>query len=153
MRAGEVREPYGWRRDPAVPAFPDDRPVIVFDGYCSFCSGWARFIIKHDKARRFRLLPAQSPLGEALFRHFQLDPHDYTTSILIADGRAFLKAEGILRIFEALGLPWSLIRAGRLLPLAWRDRVYDLIARNRFRLGRRDRCYLTEKGDEDRFLA
>ncbi|WP_164076639.1 DCC1-like thiol-disulfide oxidoreductase family protein, partial [Stenotrophomonas maltophilia] len=82
-----------------VPAFPDDRPIIVFDGYCAFCSGWARFILKRDRARRFRLLPAQSPLGAALFRHFKLDPADYTTSILIEDGAAFLKSEGILRIF------------------------------------------------------
>ncbi|MGL4286950.1 MAG: thiol-disulfide oxidoreductase DCC family protein [Phreatobacter sp.] len=153
MSDGETLERYSWRRDPAVPAFPDDRSIIVFDGYCAFCSGWARFILKRDKARRFRLLPAQSPLGAALFRHFQLDPADYTTSILIEDGAAFLKSEGILRIFAALGLPWSLIRVGRVLPAGWRDRVYDVIARNRFRLGRRDSCYLTERGDEDRFLA
>ncbi|WP_164105569.1 thiol-disulfide oxidoreductase DCC family protein, partial [Stenotrophomonas maltophilia] len=88
------------------------------------CSGWARFILKRDRARRFRLLPAQSPLGAALFRHFKLDPADYTTSILIEDGAAFLKSEGILRIFTALGLPWSLIRIGRVLPTGWRDRVY-----------------------------
>ena len=144
---------YSWRGDPAVPAFADDKPLVVFDGHCAFCSGWVRFILKRDRARRFRFLPAQSVLGEALFRHLKLDPTDYTTSILIEDGEAFLKAEGIIRIGEGLGFPWSALRVGRLLPLAWRDRVYDVIARNRYRLGRRDRCYLAERGDADRFLA
>jgi predicted DCC family thiol-disulfide oxidoreductase YuxK len=144
---------YGWRDDPAVPDFPDDRPIIVFDGYCAFCSGWARFIQRRDKQRRFRLLAAQSRLGEALFAHLGLDPTELATSILIADGRAFLKSEGIIRIFEGIGLPWSLVRIWRVMPTAWRDRQYDFIARNRFRFGRREQCLMPQPGDEDRFLA
>jgi hypothetical protein len=31
------REAHSYRRDPAVPAFPDDRPIIIFDGYCALC--------------------------------------------------------------------------------------------------------------------
>jgi hypothetical protein len=27
-----MRAPYSYRHDPAVPPFPDDKPVIVFDG-------------------------------------------------------------------------------------------------------------------------
>ena len=38
-----MRTPYSYRDDPAVPAFPDDKPVIVFDGYCAMCSGSAQF--------------------------------------------------------------------------------------------------------------
>ncbi len=39
-RSGMIeREPYSWRQDSAVPAFADDRPVIVFDGHCVLCSG------------------------------------------------------------------------------------------------------------------
>ena len=58
--------PYSYRSDPAVPAFADDKPVIIFDGQCVFCSGWARFVLAVDRKARYRLLPAQSALGEAL---------------------------------------------------------------------------------------
>jgi len=35
QRAGSVaRAAYSYRVDPVVPAFADDRPVIVFDGVC-----------------------------------------------------------------------------------------------------------------------
>jgi predicted DCC family thiol-disulfide oxidoreductase YuxK len=152
MRDEQVR--YGYRSDPAVPGFPDDRPIIVFDGDCILCSSFARFILRHDHNQVFRLLPAQTPLGSALYRHYGLDPVDYETNLLIEDGLAYFKSTGSIRIFERLGLPWSAALAVRVVPSSLRDRLYDWIARNRFRiLGRRDACFLTQPGWEDRFLG
>lgn len=42
----EMREPYSYRGDPAVPPFPDDRPIIIFDGKCVLCSRFAQFIMR-----------------------------------------------------------------------------------------------------------
>jgi predicted DCC family thiol-disulfide oxidoreductase YuxK len=149
-----MSDPYAYRHDPAVPPFPDDRPIIVFDGLCVLCSGWASFVLKHDSRGVFRLLPAQTPLGRALYIHFGLDPENYETNILVADGGAWLRSEGSIRMAEGLGFPWSLARWLRLLPLSWRDRAYLLLARNRFRLfGRRDTCFAPPAGYRDRFLA
>lgn len=149
-----TRTPYSYRADPAVPAFADDRPVIVFDGHCAFCSGWAGLVLRRDRAGRYRLLTAQSALGQALYRHYGLDPVDYQTNILLAEGRVWLKSEGTIRMFEGLGFPWSLARVMRVLPLGLRDRLYEFAARNRFRIaGRRDACYLPPAGFRDRFLG
>ena len=145
---------YSYRTDPAVPSFADDKPLIIFDGYCAMCSGWAQFVLRHDHAGGYRLLPAQSPLGHALYVHYGLDPHDYETNILIADGLAWFKSEGSIRMAEGLGFPWSLAAVFRILPRALRDRVYESIARNRLRLfGKRETCYRPDKRYEDRFLA
>jgi hypothetical protein len=38
MRSAD-REVYSYRRDPAVPHFPDDRSIIIFDGYYARRSG------------------------------------------------------------------------------------------------------------------
>src|SRR5215471_18433670 len=92
------RPPYSYRRDPRVPQFPDDRPIIIFDGYCALCSGWADFVLRHDRRRRLRLLPAQTPLGHALYVHYGLDPTDYQTHVLIADGLAYFKSDAGLRM-------------------------------------------------------
>ena len=147
-------EPYSYRADPAVPAFADDRPVIVFDGHCALCSGWARFVLRNDRRGRYRLLPAQTPLGTAVYRHYGLDPVDYETNLLLQDGRLFVKSEGTIRMFEGLGLPWSLAAAFRILPLPWRDALYSVAARNRLKwFGRREVCFLGEAGWQDRFLA
>jgi predicted DCC family thiol-disulfide oxidoreductase YuxK len=148
------REPYSYRCDPALAAFPDDKPVIVFDGYCALCSGWAQFVLHHDRDEIYRLLSAQSPLGRALYVHYGLDPEDYETNILIADGIAWFKSEGSIRMAQGLGFPWSLARAWRILPLALRDALYETIARNRLKLfGRRATCYRPDSRYADRFIA
>jgi predicted DCC family thiol-disulfide oxidoreductase YuxK len=147
-------EAYSYRRDPAVPDFNDDRPIVVFDGYCALCSGWAQFILRHDHRRKYRLMRAQSPVGRALYVHYGLDPEDYETNILIDQGVASFKSEACIRMAEGLGWPWSLARVLRILPRALRDRLYGLVARNRLRVfGRRASCYVPGPGEGDRFLG
>jgi predicted DCC family thiol-disulfide oxidoreductase YuxK len=111
-------------------------------------------VLRHDDAGRYRLLAAQSALGHALYRHYGLDPDDYETNILIADGVAWFKSEGSIRMAEGLGFPWRLAAAFRILPRAWRDRLYDTIARNRLRwFGKRATCYRADPRFADRFIA
>ena len=144
---------FSYRADPAVPVFPDDRPVVVFDGHCVLCSRFARFLLRHDRRGRLRLLPAQTPLGQAVYRHYGLDPVALETNLLIAEGRVWAKGEGTLRILALLGFPWSMFQALRLLPTGWLNRLYDVIARNRIRwFGYRATCLLVDPGFEDRFL-
>src|SRR5471030_553880 len=149
-----VHAPFSYRDDPSVPSFSDDRPLIVFDGNCVLCSAFARFILRRDRRHLFRLMAAQTPLGAALYRHYGLDPVDYQTNLLIDKGRLWQKSESSLRIFERLGFPWSLVGALRVLPLALRDRLYGIVARNRLRwFGARPACYLPDPSEADRFLG
>jgi len=145
---------YSYRSDPSVPSFPDEKPIIIFDGKCVMCSAFARFVIRHDRRRRFRLLAAQTPIGAALYAHFGLDPIAYETNILLENGRAWFKMEGSIRIFEGLGLPCSLTAVARVVPPPLRDRLYEYIARNRLRwFGARASCYLPDPDEADRFIA
>jgi len=149
-----TREPYSYRTDPRVPKFPDDRPVIIYDGFCALCSGWARFVLRHDRRAKYRLLSAQSRLGRALYVHYGLDPDDYETNMLIEDGVARFKSEACIRMAEGLGAPWSLVICLRILPRSVRDRIYESIARNRMRfMGRRQACYVPEGRDRERLIA
>jgi len=149
-----MRPPFSYRDDPAVPRFADDKPVIVFDGLCALCSGSAVFVLRHDADGVFRLLAAQSTLGRALYAHYGLDPVDYETMILIADGVAHLKSEAAIRIAQGLSFPWSLAVAFRIVPHGLRDSVYMWVARNRIRwFGARTSCYRPDPKFAGRFLA
>jgi predicted DCC family thiol-disulfide oxidoreductase YuxK len=118
------------------------------------CSTSAAFVLRHDKAGAFRLLAAQSPLGTAFYSHYDLDPRNYETMILVADGVAFFKSEAAIRIAQGLGLPWSLAVISRVVPRALRDRFYAWVARNRLEwFGRRESCYRPDPRHADRFLA
>jgi predicted DCC family thiol-disulfide oxidoreductase YuxK len=147
-------EAFSYRRDPAVPPFPDDRPILVFDGHCVLCSRFVQFVLRHDRRRLFRLLAAQTPLGAALYRHFSLASQDYETNILIENGRAWVKSESSIRIVERLGFPWSLVAILRIMPLPMRDWLYEIVARNRLRwFGERTSCYLPDASVAERFIA
>lgn len=144
---------YSYREDPAVPEFPDDKPVIVFDGYCALCSGFADFITKHDRKKALRLLPAQSELGEALYAHYGLKPDDYETNLLIEDGLVRVKSDGSLAMLAYLGWPWKLLSISRIFPRGFRDWVYGIIAQNRLKwFGQKTVCHLPRPEDADRFL-
>jgi predicted DCC family thiol-disulfide oxidoreductase YuxK len=149
-----ARQPYSYRTDASIAAFPDDKPIIVFDGHCAICSGWARFVVRHDPKARYRLLAAQTPLAATLYAHYGLDPLDYESNILIADGRAWFKSEGTIRMLEGLGFPWSLMGVFRMLPRGVREWGYEALARNRFRLfGRHDVCFAPTPDIAARFLT
>ena len=125
----------------------------MFDGYCVLCSGWVSFVLRHDRRAVYRLLPAQSSIGHALYVHYGLDPQNYETYILIESGVARFKSEAAIRMMQGLGFPWSLAAILRLVPSRWLDRLYALVARNRFRLfGRRATCFLPDPRHDDRFL-
>lgn len=147
-------EPYAYRRDTAVPAFDDTLPIIIFDGKCVLCSSFAAFVIKRDTRKRLRLLAAHTPLGEALYHHFDLRYGDFDTYVLLEAGRIRVKSDAALRIFALLGVPWSLLVLGRALPRSWRDGVYDFVARRRVAwFGVRETCYAPDAADAGRFVS
>ena len=107
--------------------------LIVFDAACVFCSGFARLVHRFDRKGRFRFVTAQSQTGRALYIAHDLDPDLLLTNIVIKDGRAFTKMPAFAAAMRALGQPFALLSFTRLIP----DPVYDFIARNRYRLGRK----------------
>ncbi|MEM7192499.1 MAG: DCC1-like thiol-disulfide oxidoreductase family protein [Pseudomonadota bacterium] len=140
--------PYSYLSDPAVQNFPDNCQLIVFDGVCVLCNGFARFVARRDVERRFRFTEAQSPLGSALFRHYGLDDVHYETNLLIRDGRAYGRMEAFVLIVSQLGAGWPLVRAILLLPRPIRNWLYERIAQNRYKLfGRYESCPASRDGE------
>lgn len=115
----------------------DTPDLIVFDSDCIICSGFARFVAKHDRTARFRFVSAASTLGRRHYAALGLDPDLMETNIVIIDGRAHLKMASFTAVMGVLGWPWRLLTALRILPRPVADWLYDRVARNRYRIGRR----------------
>lgn len=128
--------------------------IVVFDGVCVFCSGWVRFLLKRDRAARFRFATMQSQAGRRLLAGHGLDPDDPVSFLLVEDGGAFTDSGAILRIVTRLGGAWRLAAAGYAVPRPVRDALYRWLARNRYRwFGRRDACFAPTPETAHRFLA
>jgi predicted DCC family thiol-disulfide oxidoreductase YuxK len=117
--------------------------VVVFDGICHVCSGWVQFLERHRIEPPFKLLPMQSEEGRALLAEYGIDPEDPATFLVLDHGRSFTQSDGTIHVIAALGGPWRIFEVARVIPRPWRDALYKLLARNRYRwFGQRNTCYL-----------
>lgn len=127
--------------------------VVLFDGVCKLCNGWARFLIRHDPARQFRLASVQSVQGQALLAWYGLPTDRFDTMALIDEAGLHVRSTALLRILSRLPQPWRALRLLRLVPRPLRDWCYDRIALNRYRLfGRHAVCLLPTADHAERFL-
>jgi predicted DCC family thiol-disulfide oxidoreductase YuxK len=123
--------------------WPDD-DVILYDGVCIFCSRWVRFVIARDAQRRFRFTSIQSGYGTRLARAFGIDPADPDTNAVIHGGVAYFKSDAALTVLSSLpGWGWVRVLFG--VPKPLRDAVYNLVARNRYKIfGKYDQCFMPD---------
>ncbi len=136
------------------PSPPDTGAIVVFDGVCVLCSGWVGFLLRHDRARQFRFAAMQDAAGRALLAAHGLDADDPMSFLLLDPSGARTDSDAIVAVLVRLGGPWRAASLLRVLPRGLRDRMYRVLARNRYRwFGRRDACYLPPEGECDRFLA
>ncbi len=65
-----------------------------------------------------------------------------------------VRSEAAIALAEYLGGPWRLFRAARIVPRAWRDWVYDFVARHRHAIfDDGPHCLVPPAGARDRFLG
>ncbi len=127
-------------------------PVIVFDGVCVLCNGWVRFLLKHDRAGRYRFAAMQSDAGRALLAGHGLDPDDPASFLLVDGDDAWTDSDAIGRVLTGLGGMWRLAGVIAWVPRFLRDPFYRWIARNRYRLFGTTACHVPTEEQRARFL-
>ena len=132
--------------------------LVLYDGVCAFCHGTVQFVLPRDRAHRFDFATLQSPTGRRWLETFARNPHDFDTFVLVTKYRGpapamETKARAALSVAGELGFPWRLLRVLRVLPQAWLDAAYDLIAKNRYRFFERyDTCPIPSAEQRARFV-
>ncbi|WP_226010612.1 thiol-disulfide oxidoreductase DCC family protein [Halomicrobium salinisoli] len=139
-------------RDPAAVVDDVDRPVLLFDGVCNLCNALVRFVVRFDAEGRFLFAPLQSDVGREFLRRHGRPTEDFDTMVLVEDGECYEKSTAALRTFRYLDGPWPLLYPMSYLPVGLRDRVYDLVAENRYRIfGKKEECPVPEPEIRERF--
>jgi predicted DCC family thiol-disulfide oxidoreductase YuxK len=129
--------------------WPDD-DVILYDGVCVFCSRWVGFVAARDVQQRVRFTAIQSGYGTRLAQAFGIDPEDPDTNAVIHGGVAYFKSDAALTVLSNLPR-WG--RALRVVPKPLRDAVYNLVARNRYRIfGKYEECFVPDAGMRARVM-
>ena len=86
------------------------------------------------------------------------NPDDLTSFYVVADfrtpnARVVTKSDAALFVAGQLGWPWKLARVAGVFPKALRDRLYDVVARTRYRVfGRYEQCLIPREESRSRFV-
>lgn len=128
--------------------------IVIFDTDCVLCSRWVKFILRHEATDDIQFASSRKPNGRNLAEEFGIRPDALDLTYVVIDGgRAHTKSSASLIILGKLNHPWSWLRILGLVPRTIRDRIYDLVARNRLRcFGEEKDCFLPPLDQRHRFL-
>lgn len=130
-------------------------PLVLYDAACGFCARQVQFLLRHDQPGTLRFAPLNGLTALALAtRHPQLATSSSMVWVDDPGGpgeRVRIRSEAVLAVAAHLGGLWRLGRVGAIIPVGWRDAIYDGVARHRHRLGSRD-CIAPTQDQAARFL-
>lgn len=128
------------------------RCILFFDGVCGLCSRSVDFVLARDRQSIFQFAPLQGETARQLLP--PADVNDLNSMVLMIEGHPFRKSSAAVRVLWRLGFGWRLLSVfAWLVPLPLRDLVYDLIARNRYRMfGKHETCRMPTPAERSRFL-
>ncbi|MEM7172829.1 MAG: DCC1-like thiol-disulfide oxidoreductase family protein [Pseudomonadota bacterium] len=131
----------------------DNDPVWLFDGDCMLCSRAVAFTLRHEKHDKIRFVALQSKLGHQLAKTHGIDPTEPDSFLFLENNRAYFKSEGVIALSRHLRFPGNLFSLFHIFPKPLRDRLYDIIAQNRYRwFGRTEFCAAPGHGNRRRFV-
>ena len=125
--------------------------IVFFDGVCNLCQGSVRYLIKHDKKGVLKFASLQGNYAKDFVNETEIQSMQ---SILFFDGKMlYKKSIAVLKLSRLLGGWHQMLLLGYILPRFFRDWLYNIVAKNRYRwFGKKDQCMLPSKGFENRFL-
>jgi predicted DCC family thiol-disulfide oxidoreductase YuxK len=133
-----------------------NNPVIFFDGICNLCNASVIFIIRHDKRGRFKFASLQSEFAKDFLKKHALlaDARSLPDSlILVQENKIYFKSEAAVEIAKQLSGIWKFFVVFGIIPRPLRDRLYDVVARNRYKwFGKRQSCMVPASEISERFF-
>ncbi len=127
-------------------------PIIIYDGYCVYCNGWVKFLLKRKSDYQFTTLQGNT------FQEMKTSGVNFPnvdSVILYKNEKVYTQSDAASEILIGLGSGWNLIGHFFLIfPKTFRDAVYAFIARNRYKwFGKYETCSIPDAKDRERFLS
>lgn len=115
------------------------------------CNSYIQHVIKHDKKQKFRFASLQSSLGQEIIKTHKMS--DIDSVLLLDQSQIYSHSDVALRVTKEFGGLWSMFSIFSLIPASLRNRVYNLIAKNRYKwFGKKDVCMMPSPELKDLFL-
>ncbi|MDM5188714.1 thiol-disulfide oxidoreductase DCC family protein [Bacillus sp. DX4.1] len=128
-------------------------PIILFDGVCNLCNFWVQFVIERDPKAVFKFASLQSEIAKGLIMKYGKEYKREDSIILFEEGKLYTKSTAVLKILRKLRGPIKVLYIFIFIPKFIRDKIYDIVAQNRYRwFGKQRFCMISTQGVQNRFL-
>ena len=125
---------------------PKNKTIILFDGECAMCNNYILFVAKNDSDDNFRFLSIQNKKINRLKKIHFIDTENISSIYIIHNNEIKSKSKAVLKIVSMLKFPYNLLTVFYIIPNFLRDIIYDLVAKNRYRIfGKVDECSIVKK--------
>jgi predicted DCC family thiol-disulfide oxidoreductase YuxK len=113
--------------------------ILFFDGVCGLCNGLVDWLMMRDKSHKIKYATLQGEHAKKL-----LNPslrEDLDTVVVWHQDQVYTQSEAIILCFSQLSFPWNLVRIFKIIPSFLRNFIYQIIAKNRYRIfGKNETC-------------
>ncbi|MDE3173831.1 MAG: DUF393 domain-containing protein [Gemmatimonadota bacterium] len=133
-------------------------PLLLYDGSCALCSRTVAFALHRDRRRALHFAPLDGETARRFVEHHpELEHADTVVWVPHRGdpaGPVLVRSDAALALAEYLGGPWRAFRAARIVPRAWRDSLYDFVARHRHAIfDHGPHCLVPPSAERERFLG
>ena len=104
--------------------------IVFFDGDCGLCHVVVGNLLRLDKKKQLKFASLKGETAKSYLNHQDLS---HPTVIYMCDGKVFKKSDAVLKLltdFKGVYVGFALLF---LMPRKFRDFLYDVVARNRYR--------------------
>ena len=110
------------------------------------CNNYILFVAKHDSDDNFRFLSIQNKKVNELKKIHSICTENISSIYIIDNNEIKSKSRAVLKIVSMLKFPYKLLIVFYVIPSFISDIIYDLVAKNRYRIfGKVDECSIIKK--------
>lgn len=126
----------------------EDTCVLLVDGACVLCHGFATFVCARDPGGTIRFETQQSQVGMAILRKHNVETQLETVVLVCRRGNETCvktHSDAVLETCRRLHWPWNWTYALVVVPRPIRDWCYKIVATHRYSwFGKMDKCTLPD---------
>lgn len=129
-----------------------DKNIVFYDGDCAFCNRSVQFILRWERKPVIYFAALQSDFAKEFFAANNCPEPDLSTFYFYSNYFLYSKSSAAFALLYFLKFPLKIAYIFKLIPICYRDRLYDAIAKRRQKLAK-NFCVVPNKDQINRFLS
>ena len=129
----------------------EKHPIIFFDGVCRLCNGFVNYVIRHDPDGKLKFCALQDENAVEIRKEFGLT-ENLDTVIGLYRSQIYSHSDVVFMVARQFRAYRFILPLQRL-PISFRNYIYRLIAKNRYRwFGKQETCMVPSSDVFSRFI-